>query len=91
MNEQLIKDETIRVEEALRKVFETEGLTFSPERYMGTVNGVLTYLVNLTTALEELTNEQRIEFTLNLIEDFVKQHQKYSDQFKGIIVRPHRI
>jgi len=83
--DQFIADETTRIITALEKAFESEGLDFTKERYQATVNGVLGYLGNLTASLEELTNDQRLEFTLGLITDFVKRYQQYSNNyFEGI-------
>ncbi len=85
--DQFIADETTRIITALEKAFESEGLDFTKERYQATVNGVLGYLGNLTASLEELTNEQRLEFTLGLITDFVRRYQQYSNNyFEGIKV-----
>jgi len=85
--DQFIADETTRIITALEKAFESEGLDFTQERYQATVNGVLGYLGNLTASLEELTNEQRLEFTLGLITDFVRRYQQYSNNyFEGIKV-----
>ncbi len=83
--DQFIADETTRIITALEKAFESEGLDFTKERYQATVNGVLGYLGNLTASLEELTNDQRLEFTLGLITDFVRRYQQYSNNyFEGI-------
>ena len=82
----IVLRETLRINEALHAAFATEGSDVSLEKYMGIVNGTLGFLANLTADLEGLTNEQRIEMTMDLAGMYLEVFSKYSDRFTGLKV-----
>ena len=83
---ELVKTETLRIQKALHAAFATEGDDVSLEKYMGIVNGTLGFLADLTADLEGLTNEQRIEMTMDLAGMYLEVFSKYSDRFDGLKV-----
>ena len=82
----LVMRETLRIQKALHEAFATEGTDVSPEKYMGIVNGTLGFLADLTSDVEGLTNDERIDMTVDLAGMYLEVLSKYSDRFTGLKV-----